>query len=372
MDAVSSLSLTEFIRRLPKADIHYHLLGGVRLETMLDLARKYGVDLPESEARSYYRAYQTPGGPRKGGIAALTFLYSLMQEAEDYARVLLEVAEDAHHSGVKYIETFWNPSDVCLPYETVNQALIKAIAQSQRDFEITIRLIPSINREKSPEEAVAMVEAMIAHPHPYVLGIGIDYKEHQAPVEHFWKAYQLASRHGYQLTAHCSEFGLHWRNVETGIELIGVDRIDHGYSIIDNPALTRKYAALGIPFTVVPSNTYFLQQWPDHDTWCQKHPIRAMAKAGLNIIPCTDDWHMHDTTTTKCYQVMVEDLGFDVLSLKTMMCNSLAASWMPQIQKEQWTAEWCRMFDALYAALEDQPGDSAEDLIRYRREQTIK
>lgn len=369
---MTTLTLPEFIRRLPKADIHYHLLGGVRLSTMLDLARKYQVDLPEAEAKSYYRAYQTPGGPRKGGIAALTFLYQLMQETVDYERVLFEVAEDAHHSGVKYIETFWNPSDVALPYAEVNDALVRTIDHCQQVFDITIRLIPSINREKSPEAAVAMVEAMIAHPHPYVLGIGIDYKEHQAPVEHFWKAYRLAARHGYRLTAHCSEFGLHWRNVETGIELIGVDRIDHGYSITDNPTLMAKYAALGIPFTVVPSNTYFLQQWPDHQEWRVKHPIRAMAEAGLNIIPCTDDWHMHDTNTSKCYQVMVEDFGFDVYSLKTMMLNSLYASWLPTAQIALWAKEWSRCFDELFAQLDYQPALSTKELILYRREHNGK
>ena len=361
------ITLNQFYEQFPKADLHYHLLGGVRLETMLFLANKYGLELTEHEAKCYYRAHQHETGVVKGGIEALTFLYELMREPEDYFRVLIEVAEDAHVCGVRYIETFWNPSDTKLSYQAVTEALASAIEQVESEMGLIIRLIPSINREKSPETAVDMVEDMINFPHPYVLGIGIDYKEHNAPVEHFWKAYTLAKQHGYKLTAHCSEFGLHWRNVETGLELLNIDRIDHGYTIIDNPQLTGKYAEEGIPFTVIPSNTYYLKKWPEHSEWAEKHPIRAMAKAGINLIPCTDDWHIHNTTSANCYRVLVEDFGFDLTSLRHMMINSIQASWAPENVKQKWVKEWSLEFDHLRAELIEQPQISEKKLIQYRQ-----
>ncbi|PSW19923.1 adenosine deaminase [Photobacterium sanctipauli] len=365
--SATSITLNQFYHKFPKADIHYHLLGGVRLETMLALANKYGVELSETDAKCYYRAHQHETGIVKGGIEALTFLYGLMREPEDYFRVLVEVAEDAHACGVRYIETFWNPSDTNIPYPIATQAMAEAIDHVERELGLVVRLIPSINREKTPEVAVEMVEQLIAHPHPYVLGIGIDYKEHNAPVEHFWKAYRLAEQNGLKLTAHCSEFGLHWRNVESGLELINVERIDHGYTILDNPTLTQKYATQGVPFTVIPSNTYYFTQWPEHNEWCKKHPIRAMAKAGLNIIPCTDDWHIHNTTSANCYRVMVEDFGFDLGSLRQMMVNSINASWMPEEIKHQWLIEWTAEFDRLRALLEAEPSIAEHHLIQYRR-----
>ncbi|MGB2079083.1 MAG: adenosine deaminase family protein, partial [Vibrio sp.] len=232
--------------------------------------------------------------------------------------------------------------------------------------QVEVRLIPSINREKSPECAVEMVEQVVAYPHPYVLGIGIDYKEQNASVEMFWKAYRLAQKHDLKTTAHCSEFGLHWRNVEAGVELIGVDRIDHGYSIIDNPELTYQYAKSGLPFTVVPSNTYFLQKWPERANWCEYHPIRDMAQAGLMIIPCTDDWHMHATDGVICYRTMVEELGFDVQSLKYFILNSLEASWMPSYKKSAYLAAWQEEFDQLFDQLTETPPSFHNDLIAYR------
>ncbi len=362
----SLLTLADFYRAFPKVELHYHLLGGVRLATMLDLAHKYGVALSEREAKCYYRAHQAETGESRGGIDALTLLYRLMREPADYVRVLREVAADAHACGVRYLETFWNPSDTELAYEVVTAALLSAIDQVRAELGLVIRLIPSINREKSPEEAVAMVEAMLAHPHPGVPGIGIDYREGNAPVEQFWKAYRLARQGGLKLTAHCSEFGLHWRNVETGVELIGLDRIDHGYTIVENPALAARYAASGIPFTVIPSNTFYYRQWPDVRQWREQHPIRQMARLGLSIIPGTDDWHIHDTDAANCYRVMVEEFGFDLDSLRHMLALGVRASWMNEADKTACASAWLAEFDALRARLQAEPVIPAEQLIRYR------
>ena len=350
-----SLAWTDFLRRFPKVELHYHLLGGVRMETMLDLAHAAGVPLDVEEAKTYYRAHACPGRPMKGGIAALNFLYPLLRSPADLRRVALEVAEDAQATGIRYLETFWNPSDVTLGYAEATDALIDAFAEAERRWGLVTRIIPSINREKSPEEAVRMVEAVLAEPRPEVVGIGIDYKENDAPVEMFWKAYRLAGKHGLRLTAHCSEFGLHWRNVETGIDLIGVDRIDHGYSVIDNPELAARCAASRLPFTVVPSNTYFLRQWPDHEEWRRKHPIREMARLGLTLVPGTDDWHIHNTNGAECYRVLIEEFGFDLDGVRQMLCNGIEAAWVPAACKTRWKEAWCAEFDALRARLEAEP-----------------
>ena len=362
-----SLSLNQFYRAIPKLDLHYHLLGGVKLSTMQSLAKKYNVELSEEDARSYYREYQVPGAKRKGGIEALTFLYQVMQEVVDYQAVVMEVAEAAQECGLRYIETFWNPSDCPMSYEKLNLALIEAADLAFKKFGVTIRFIPSINRETSPEIAVAMIEEVTRYSHPYVLGVGIDYKEQNAPVENFWKTYRIAEQNGLKKAAHCSEFGLHWRNVETGVELIGCDRIDHGYTIVDNPELTNKYAKSGIPFTVIPSNTYYLSLWPDKAEWQKNQPIRQMAKAGLNIIPCTDDWYIHNTDSANCYRVMVEELGFDLDGIRLMIENSIDAAWVSNEQKQIWKTEWLTEYDDLRAQLKHEPIIPNDIYTKYQR-----
>ncbi|QPR28278.1 adenosine deaminase [Edwardsiella hoshinae] len=365
MPATQTITWTEFLTTFPKVDLHYHLLGGVRLETMRDLARRAGVALSERDAKSFYRRYQAETGQAKGGIAALNFLYPLLRSPQDYYRVMLEVAEDAAATGVRHLELFWNPSDTPLPYDQVTAALAQGLADAARRWEIHALFLPAINREKSPEEAVRMVETVLAHPHPLVAGIGIDYREHDAPIEHFWKAYRLAQQGGLRLTGHCSEFGLHWRNVESGLDLLQLERIDHGYSIVDNPELLARCARDGIPFTVVPSNTYFLKRWPEHEAWRRHHPIRRMAQAGLTLIPATDDWHMHDTNGAECYRVMVEEFGFDLDGVRRLLANGIDACWQPEALKAHWHTQWLAEFDALRARLEQEPCLPAEHHLIY-------
>lgn len=361
----AQLTLENFLYQIPKAELHYHLLGGVRLTTMLDLARKYGVTLSEKEAKCYYRAFAHENKVMKGGIAALNFLYPLLRQITDYQRVAKEVLEDAKNTGVRYIEFFWNPSDAVPCYQDVTNSLAEIFEQAEISWGISAYLIPSINREKSPEEAVRMVEHVIASPNYRVLGIGIDYREDNAPIEQFWKSYYLAKQHGLRLTGHCSEFGLHWRNVETGLDLIGLERIDHGYTIVENPSLMQRCAIEGVPFTVVPSNTFFLKKWPDYQIWRKQHPIREMAKAGLTLIPATDDWHIHNTNSVKCYLSMIEDFGFDLNGIRQCIVNSINAAWQSEKQKQKWRYEWLKQFDMLRMQLIQEPSINAMHHINY-------
>ncbi|UNM96440.1 adenosine deaminase [Ignatzschineria rhizosphaerae] len=349
------LTLPEFLRKMPKVELHYHLLGGVRMNTMLDLAKKYNEPLTEKDAKSYYRAFAHENEVMKGGIAALNFLYPLLRATEDYERVAYEILEDAKNTGVRYVEFFWNPNDTEIPYQEVTLALAKVFEQAEIDWNISAYLIPSINREKTPEEAVEMVTWMINFPHPRVLGIGIDYREDNAAIEKFWKAYRLAAQNNLRLTGHCSEFGLHWRNVETGLDLIGLERIDHGYTVVENAELMARCAKEAIPFTVVPSNTFFMKKWPNHSEWQINHPIRQMAKAGMIIIPATDDWHMHDTNGQKCYQSMIKDFGFDLDGVRQCILNGINAAWQPETTKAKWRQEWLTEFDTLRAQLIEEP-----------------
>ncbi|EOV0957030.1 adenosine deaminase [Edwardsiella piscicida] len=367
MSATQTITWPDFLAQFPKLDLHYHLLGGVRLETMRDLAKQAGVPLTERDAKSFYRRYQAQTGQVKGGIAALNFLYPLLTRPQDYCRVMQEVAEDAAATGVRHLELFWNPSDTALPYAEVTAALAEGLACAAQRWDIHALFLPAINREKSPEEAVRMVETVLAHPHPLVPGIGIDYREHDAPIEHFWKAYRLARQGGLRLTGHCSEFGLHWRNVESGLDLLHLDRIDHGYSIVDNPELMARCARDGVPFTVVPSNTFFLTRWPDRDAWRQHHPIRRMAAAGIDLIPATDDWHMHDTNGAECYRVMVEEFGFDLDGVRIMLANAIDACWQPAPLKARWRSQWLAEFDALRARLAQEPPCDAQRHVIYQR-----
>jgi adenosine deaminase len=344
------LELMEFLRLMPKAELHCHLLGTVSHATFLDLARKYDAPLDLEEIGAFYRREKLIGAIRV--LRALD--EHLIKQPDDLYRITREYLEQARLHGVLYSEFFWNPTGTIrvsgIPYAAAQAAIVRAIHDAEADFGIISRLIPSIDREADPEDAVEMVDLLSAHRVPEVVGIGMDYTETNRPPELFWKAYRAARQAGLKTTAHAGEFGMKWTNVETAIDLLRVDRIDHGYTVIDNPDFARRCAGQGILFTVVPTNTYYLRTLPP-DRWAIDHPIRKLKQLGFRIHPNTDDPTMHDVTPTRAWHMMLEHFGCDLDDLRVFLINGLDGAWIEDGLRRRWRQDWLAEFDTLRARL---------------------
>ena len=356
--SLDSLSLNSFFHQFPKADLHYHLLGGVRLETMLDLACKYGVELSEAEAKSYYRAYCRETGITRGGLSAQTLLYNkLLQQPEDFTRIVLEVAEDARDCNVRYIECLWNPFKSLPEHKAVVDALAEGIRLAKENTGIIIRMIACINRDQSDEQALDTARMIMTHTHPHILGIGLDCHPENVARDCYKTIAAELKEKGMKVSAHFSSGGQHqqWQDIEEAIKFLNVDRIDHGYSIVHNEEFAKECAERGIAFTVAPSNTHYLKKWPDREQWQEQHPSRRMARHGVNLVPCTDGWHLHNISSAECYRIMVEELGFDLNDIRQILANSLNGSWMEDGQRQQWLKEWTEEYDQLRGRLTWEP-----------------
>jgi adenosine deaminase len=347
------LDLTGFLGLIPKAEIHCHLLGTVRHRTFVELALRTGAPLDRAEIDGFYTRGEKPVGVLRVLRALDEYLIT---RPDDLYRLTREYLEDAAGHGVRYSEFFWNPTGTVavsrIPYAAAQAAIVGAIVDAERDFGIVGRLIPSIDREADPAAAVEMVEFVAEHRVPEVVGIGIDYRENDRPPELFWKAYRAARRAGLKTTAHAGEFGMAWTNIETALDLLEVDRIDHGYTVLDNPALTRRCAERGVVFTVVPTNSYYLRTLPP-ERWAAEHPIRHMPGAGLRIHPNTDDPTLHKVTPTGAWQMMVKHFGFGIDDLRGFMLNGLDGAFLPDETRRRWRGEWGVEFDALRERLVD-------------------
>ncbi len=341
------LAMADFLRLIPKAELHCHLLGAVRYETFLDLARARNAPLERAEIDAFY----TRGEKPVGAIRVLRALdQHLIAEPDDLYRITREYLDDARRNGVIYSEFFWNPTGTVrvsgIRFAAAQEAIVRAIRDAEKEFGIISRLIPSVDREADPGEAVEMVEWVVAHRAPEVVGIGMDYTETDRPPELFWKAYRAARNAGLKTTAHAGEFGMRWTNIETAIELLGVDRVDHGYTVIDNPDFARRCAEKGVVFTVVPTNTYYLRTLPP-ERWAAEHPIRQMKRLGIRIHPNTDDPTLHQVTPTGAWRMMIDHFGFDLDDLRGFLINGLEGAWIADDLRARWVGEWTATFDAL-------------------------
>ncbi|MDB6160539.1 MAG: adenosine deaminase [Gammaproteobacteria bacterium] len=175
------------------------------------------------------------------------------------------------------------------------------------DFSISSLLIPAIDREAEVAEANEMVDLVIVNRQAGVAGIGIDYRETYRPPELFRDAFRMAKAAGLRLTAHAGEFGTSWQNVATAVDGLQVDRVDHGYTVVDNPELVKRCIDQGIVFTVVPTNSYYLRTL-EPQRWAIDHPIRRMVELGLLVHPNTDDPALHHVSPAGAWELMYSHL----------------------------------------------------------------
>jgi adenosine deaminase len=351
LDRAADPALRTFLAAMPKAELHCHLLGAVRRDTFAALVAKHRAPLTEEEVASFYVRGEKPVGVLRV-LRALE--RHLLRTPDDFRRIAYEYLRDAAAENVRHAEFFWNPTaslrDSGLSYAAMQGAIVAGMREAQADCGITALLVPSIDREATPAEAVEMVEAMVAARDDAIAGIGIDYSEVDRPPELFADAFALAGRHGLRRTAHAGEFGTSWRNVATAVDVLGVDRVDHGYTIVDNPDLARRYADRGIVFTVVPTNSYYMRTLSP-DRWALDHPIRRMAALGLRLHPNTDDPTLHAVSPAGAWELMYTHLGFELDDLRAMMLNGIHGSWTDDAVKQARATEWSAIFDSLRTAI---------------------
>lgn len=334
-----------FFSAFPKAELHCHLLSTTSRETFIDLVRDSGAPIPMAEIEGFYTRGEKPVGVLRIFRALES---SILKKPEYLKRITLEHLERTAAQGVRYIELFWNWTGLkhFMTYAEGQDAIVAGLIEGEEKYGIVGRLVPSIDREALPEDAVELVREMAAHRSPWVIGLGIDYRETLHEPENFWKAYRLARNAGFKLTAHAGEFGEHWRNVETAMDLLECERIDHGYTITDNPELAERAADQGIPFAVVPTNSYYLRTFTDEE-WAVKHPIRRMVELGLKVFPNSDDPTMHHISISESWLLMMNWLGFSLADLRGFLANSIDAAWVDDETKIVWRQLWLPEFDRL-------------------------
>ena len=354
------------VDRMPKVDLHCHLIGTVRASTFAELARREGLDLPAEPERIYADVNSLPPDPElyrdtripvpQGRSADEPEVsYSLFQvsrwvtqvlrSADDLTRITYEAFEAAHRtSSTRHLEVSFDsvPEHLAsLGYLGSVEAYAEGIRMAERDFGMTGRLIAAIDRSGSGEDALARVRTVVDHPHEYVAGIGLDNLETAGPPERFAAAYGLAGEAGLGRTAHSSEHAPVAVNTVTCLDVLGCDRIDHGYFVLEDDEVVKRVRDEQVPFTVI--STTSRRSWRP---W-RRASIAAMLEAGLNVIPASDDPGMFPTSLGAEYRILAEDLAVPGERLRAMALAGVEASWLPPAEKAALRGRFVAELDAL-------------------------
>jgi adenosine deaminase len=193
-----------------------------------------------------------------------------------------------------------------------------------------------------PQAGLDFVEMVLAHPCDEVIGIGLDSLENDP--RPFQRMFERARNAGLHVTAHAGEIGPA-PFVRDALSVLGSERIDHGYHVVDDAELVMRCRALGTFFTVCPTTTTYKTPW--YDLTAAEHPIRRMIAAGLRLTIGTDAPALMRTTLVDEYRIVAKYMRGTPMQLKEISLNGMRASWLDERTKERRVAEWSAEIDAL-------------------------
>jgi len=335
-------SLRSQLHALPKIDLHRHLEGSLRLQTLAEIAQEHGIDLPSYDIE-YLRPFVTvTGGPPDFHrfLEKFRLLRRFYPTQEAVERVAYEAVADAAADNVKYLELRFNPVALAraqgFSFDQVTTWVCGATARAQRDCGIRVNLILQIGRDEDLDTASQIADVAWAHRKEGVVGLDLAGDEARYPARCFSQIFQRARRKGLGVTVHAGEVG-RGENVREAIELLGAQRIGHGVRSIENSEVVRLIRERGVALEVCPTSN--LQTGAVHRFgW---HPLPDLLALNLRVTINTDDPSVSDTTLTDEYLTAMLAMGVTLEQIKRSIVVAAEASFQPPAERKQ-LAEWFR------------------------------
>jgi len=323
-----------FVRGLPKTDLHMHLEGSIEPELMLKLAARNGVALRWGTADALRRAY------RFQNLQSFLDLYFagcrvLVTEA-DFRDVTRAYLDRAHADGVVRAEMFIGPQSFTergVPIRALMNGVLNAIEEARTAHGISAGLLISVHRHRSEAEALAVLDQIMPW-RDQVVGIGMGGAELANPPSRFAQFFRAARERGFRTCVHAGEEGPA-AYVRDAIEILKVDRIDHGNACLDDPGLVTELAARGIPLTVCPLSNLRLQVVKD----MARHPLAAMMAAGLHVTINSDDPPYFGGYVTENLMACHQALGLSVEDIVRLVQNGIEAAFVAPGERARLLAE---------------------------------
>lgn len=338
-------NLAAYLRRIPKTDLHCHVVGALRPATLADLARRHAVALPRPPERLYEFAgfYDF--------LEILNIAAAVLREREDFARLAYEILEDGHRLGrMLHAELLFNPQYHLVhgvDYETLVGGLVDGVRQARRDFGVSALLVASFDRIIDARGASEILDLVLAHRVDEVVGIGLDGAERNGPPARFAEVYQRAGRAGLRRTAHVCEDNQTLEEAPPEHyaicrDRLGCERLDHGYNLLADAAMIARARDDGLFFTTctVTSVTKNLAR--------RAASIGRMVDEGLRVTVNTDDPAMFRTDLADAYlRLFATRADWGAPQARAFSLAGVEASWLDEGDKRRLRARFQAELDAL-------------------------
>ena len=330
----TSKPVSPFIQNLPKAELHLHIEGTLEPEMMFRIARRNNIPLPFGSAAEARAAYLF------SNLAEFLDIYyrsaGVLLTQQDFRDLTCAYMDRAAAQTVRHAEIFFDPQAHTargVDFATVCNGIRQGLQYGREQHGITSQMIMCFLRHLDEDNAMATLEQAMPF-REWIYAVGLDSSELGNPPGKFARVFAQARAAGFAAVAHAGEEGPAGY-VREAVDVLQVQRIDHGCRILDDPTLTAELARRALPLTVCPLSNHKLRVV---DT-LEQHPLREMLAAGLTVTLNSDDPAFFGGYVNENYQAMQDHLGIDDSTLASIARNSFRASFLVPSRRAELLAQ---------------------------------
>jgi len=326
-------SAADYIRGMPKAELHVHIEGTLEPDLAFQLAKKHGVVLPHASVEELRQAYQFTN------LQSFLDIYyegaAVLRDADDFHALTQAYLRKAHSQGVVHAEIFFDPQTHAargIALATVLDGLTRASAEAERELGITCRLILCFLRHLSAAEAMHTLEQALPHKDA-IAAVGLDSSELGHPPKKFSEVFARARRAGLKAVAHAGEEGPP-SYIYEALDILKVRRIDHGVRCEEAPELLERLVRERMPLTVCPLSNVKLKVFDRIEV----HNLKRLLHRGACVTVNSDDPAYFGGYVLENFLAVQRGLGLTQDDLTLLARNSIEASFLADSDKQRWFA----------------------------------
>lgn len=323
--------IKEFIKKLPKAELHLHIEGSLEPELMFKLAKRNGIEIPYKTVEEVKEAYNFTN------LQSFLDIYyagaKVLIEKQDFYDMTWDYILKCKEDNIIHTEIFFDPQTHTqrgISFETGILGIKEALDDAQKQFGISSKIIMCFLRHLSEEEAFETLEQSLPYK-DYIIGVGLDSSELGNPPKKFEKVFNKAKEHGYKLVAHAGEEG-DISYIEDALDLLHIERIDHGVQAINSETLMQRLKEEQIPLTVCPNSNIELKVFENY----KQHNIKQLLDYGLNVTVNSDDPAYFKGYMNQNFFNLVDNITLTKEDIVKLIKNSFNSSFIEEKLKQEY------------------------------------
>jgi len=320
-----------FYKSIPKVELHRHLEGSLNLPTMIEIAKKYDLDLPKNpdEFRSLVQVMDGEPFTIQNFLSKFGTLRKFYQSPEVIKKITKQTIAQAAEDNIRYLELRFTPVALTrirdFPLGEAMDWVIESANEAAEKYGVMTNLIANVNRHESVALAEEVTKLAIERKNKGIVALDIGGNEAEFPGEEFTGVFREAKQAGLNITVHAGEWGPA-ENIVMAVETLGAQRIGHGVRVMENENVVAMTREREIVFEVCPTSNY--QSGVTEDIY--NHPLKRMIDAGLEVTINTDDPGISQIDLSDEYELACESLGLDLTALQESILVAARAAFLSE------------------------------------------